>query len=286
MPEVVEPTSEKRMGPNLIIKRYTTQSDVGDGFFGIPSTEQGCQKQIKPSYWWVCLYHPIELCTLALGQVASENDICWTSWPSLPRSDLWWVRSFLILGPPMNEDEGTDKRHLGPSCILSPCSRIEYRAFHASHNRRSCSFSFLGWSARTFPSPTGHVSQYCWLLPSTAFSGVGLEMALIYSRVSWCYVYPLRKYKVPCHHWREQVWGQECWIGGVHQDKRCPKSSSCSKGSKCKLQWRMPWWQWASQQKENTWSGVSMTSGRFGSNSVKKEGVFICRIRFKEYHDR
>jgi hypothetical protein len=66
---------EERVGPNLIIERYTTQSDAGDGFFGMPHTEQGCQKQIKPSYWWVSLSHPIELCTLALGQVASENDI-------------------------------------------------------------------------------------------------------------------------------------------------------------------------------------------------------------------
>ncbi len=56
-------------------QRYITQSDVGDGFFGMPRTEQGCQKQIKPSYWWVHLYHPIELCTLTLGQVASENYI-------------------------------------------------------------------------------------------------------------------------------------------------------------------------------------------------------------------
>ncbi len=44
--------------------------------FGMPCTEQVCQKQIKPSYWWVRLYLPMELCTLALGQVASENDIC------------------------------------------------------------------------------------------------------------------------------------------------------------------------------------------------------------------
>jgi hypothetical protein len=39
-------------------------------------------------------------------------------------------------------------------------------------------------------------------------------------------------------HWREQVWGQECWIGEVHQKERCCKSSSCSKDSKCKLKWR------------------------------------------------
>jgi hypothetical protein len=37
--------------------------------------------------------------------------------------------------------------------------------------------------------------------------------------------------------------------------------------------------------KKITWSGVSMTSGCLGSNLVKKEGVFICRIKFKEYHD-
>ena len=38
--------------------------------------------------------------------------------------------------------------------------------------------------------------------------------------------------------------------------------------------------------KENTWLGVLVTSGRLGSNSVKKgEGVFICRIKFKEYRD-
>jgi hypothetical protein len=37
--------------------------------------------------------------------------------------------------------------------------------------------------------------------------------------------------------------------------------------------------------KENTWSGVHVTSGRLGSYSVKKEGVFIGRIKFKEYHD-
>ncbi len=75
MPEVVEPNLEERVGPNLIIKRYATGLDTGDRFFGMPHTEQGCQKQIKLSYWWVHLYRPIELCTLALGQVASENDI-------------------------------------------------------------------------------------------------------------------------------------------------------------------------------------------------------------------
>ncbi len=75
MPEVVEPTSEERVEPNLTIERYTTQSDVGDKFFGMAHTEQGCQKQTKPSYWWVRLYHPIEPCTLALGQVALENDV-------------------------------------------------------------------------------------------------------------------------------------------------------------------------------------------------------------------
>jgi hypothetical protein len=37
---------------------------------------------------------------------------------------------------------------------------------------------------------------------------------------------------------------------------------------------------------ENTWLGVPVTSGHLGSNLVKKEGVFICRIKFKEYHDR
>jgi hypothetical protein len=37
--------------------------------------------------------------------------------------------------------------------------------------------------------------------------------------------------------------------------------------------------------KENTWSGVPVTSGHLGSNLVKKEGVLICRIKFKEYHD-
>ncbi len=51
----------------------------GRQIFGMPHTAHGCQKQIKPSYWWVCLYHPIELCTLALGQVASDYDICWIS---------------------------------------------------------------------------------------------------------------------------------------------------------------------------------------------------------------
>ncbi len=37
--------------------------------------------------------------------------------------------------------------------------------------------------------------------------------------------------------------------------------------------------------KENTWSGVPVTSGHLGSDLVKKEGVFIYRMRFKEYHD-
>jgi hypothetical protein len=59
MPEVVKPTTlEERVGPNLIIERYTALSDVGDGFFGMLCTEQGCQNQIKPFYWWVHLYHP------------------------------------------------------------------------------------------------------------------------------------------------------------------------------------------------------------------------------------
>jgi hypothetical protein len=71
-PKVVEPALEERVGPNQIIERYRTQSDAGDGLVVMPCTEQGCQKQIKPSYWWVCLYHPIEICTLALGQVASK----------------------------------------------------------------------------------------------------------------------------------------------------------------------------------------------------------------------
>ncbi len=56
----------------------------------------------------------------------SESDICWTNKPSLPRSDLWWVQWFPILGPPMNKDEGMDKQRLGPSCILTPCSRPGY----------------------------------------------------------------------------------------------------------------------------------------------------------------
>jgi hypothetical protein len=73
------------------------------------------------------------------------------------------------------------------------------------------------------------------------FFCVGPEMALIRSWVLWCYAYLPRKYKVPCRHWWEQVWGQECWIGGVHQDERCYMGSSCFKGSKCKLQLRMPW---------------------------------------------
>ncbi len=241
MPELVEPTLEERVGPNLTIERYTTQSDAGDRFFGMPRTEQGCQKQIKPTYWWVHLYRPIELCTLAVGQVASENDICWTSRPSLQRSDHWWVWVFPILGLPMNKDEGMDKWRPGPSCVLAPCSRIGYKPFHASHKGRSCSFSFLSWSARTFPYPAGQVSQCCWLLPGVAFSGLGPEMASIHSHVSWCYTYPLQKYKVPCCHWREQVWWQECWIGGAHQDEHCHKRLSSSKGSKCKLWWRTPW---------------------------------------------
>jgi hypothetical protein len=113
--------------------------------------------------------------------------------------------------------------------------------FSASHEGRFRSFSFLSCSARTFPCLTGHVAQCHWLLPGITFSGIGLEMALIRSHVLRCYVYPPRKYEVPCGHWWEQVWGQECWIGGVYQDERCCKSSSCSKGSKCKLQWMMPW---------------------------------------------
>ncbi len=40
-----------------------------------------------------------------------------------------------------------------------------------------------------------------------------------------------------------------------------------------------------SSAKENTWSGVLVTSRHLGSDLVKKEGVFICRIKFKEYHD-
>jgi hypothetical protein len=76
MPKVVEPTSEERVVQNLIIKKYMAQSDMGDGFFGMPCTAQRCQKQIKPSYWWVSLCCPIELWTSALGQVASDNDIC------------------------------------------------------------------------------------------------------------------------------------------------------------------------------------------------------------------
>ncbi len=37
--------------------------------------------------------------------------------------------------------------------------------------------------------------------------------------------------------------------------------------------------------KENTWSGVPVTSGCLESDSVKKEGVFNFRIKFKEHHD-
>jgi hypothetical protein len=37
--------------------------------------------------------------------------------------------------------------------------------------------------------------------------------------------------------------------------------------------------------KENTWLEVPVTSGCLGSDLVKKEGVFICRIRLKEYHN-
>jgi hypothetical protein len=40
-----------------------------------------------------------------------------------------------------------------------------------------------------------------------------------------------------------------------------------------------------SSAKENTRLGVLVTSGHLGSNSVKKEGGFICRIGFEEYHD-
>jgi hypothetical protein len=40
-----------------------------------------------------------------------------------------------------------------------------------------------------------------------------------------------------------------------------------------------------SSAKKNTWSGVPVTSGHLGSDLVKKEGMFICRIMFKEYHD-
>ncbi len=166
---MVKPTSEERVGPNLIIKRYTTQSDAGDRMVRMPCTEQGCQKQIKLSYWWVCLYRPIELCTLALGQVASENDISWTSRPSLPISDLWWVWTFPILGPPMNKHEGMDKQHPGPSCILAPCSRIGYKTFHASHNGRSCSFSFwVGWPGHS------HIQL------GTSHSVVGYYLALLF----------------------------------------------------------------------------------------------------------
>ncbi len=37
MPEVVELTLEERVGPNLIIERYATRSDTGDGFLGCPA---------------------------------------------------------------------------------------------------------------------------------------------------------------------------------------------------------------------------------------------------------
>ncbi len=91
-----------------------------------------------------------------------------------------------------------DKQRPGLSCILNPFSRIGYKPFHASNKGRSHSCSFLGWSARTFPYLTGHISQCRWLLPGVAFSGIGPEMALIRSRVSWCYAYPPQKYNAPC----------------------------------------------------------------------------------------
>jgi hypothetical protein len=140
----------------------------------------------------------------------------------------------------MNEDEGMDKWHPGPSCILAPCSRIGYKPFHTSHKGRSHTFSFSGWSARIFPSQ--NIPMFDWahftvslITTRRCFFCVGPEMALIHSQVSWCYTYPTWKCEVPCCHWWEQVWGQECWIGGVHQDEHCCRSLSCSKGSECKL---------------------------------------------------
>ncbi len=35
---------------------------------------------------------------------------------------------------------------------------------------------------------------------------------------------PPQKCKLPCCHWRSQVWDQNCWVDGVHQDKRYCKS--------------------------------------------------------------
>jgi hypothetical protein len=49
MPEVAEPTSEERVVPNLIIKRYTAQSDIGRWIFGMPCTAQPLKTKYK--YW-------------------------------------------------------------------------------------------------------------------------------------------------------------------------------------------------------------------------------------------
>ncbi len=146
-----------------------------------------------------------------------KNDIHWTSQPSLPRGDLQWVQLFPILGLLMNKDEGMDKRCQSSFCILTLCSRNGYKSFQASHEGRSHSFSFSAWSARTFPYLIGHVLHCCWLLPGLAFSSVRPEMALIRSRVSWCYACPLRKYELPYHRWRQQILGQGCWVGASHQ---------------------------------------------------------------------
>ncbi len=133
-----------------------------------------------------------------------------------------------------------DKQCPGPSCILSPCSRTWIQTFSCKSQGKILFIFIFGLVSQNIP-------MYDWacctvLLATTqcCFFCVGLKMALICSQVSWCYAYPPRKYKVPCCHWREQVWGQECWICGMHQDEHCCKSSFCSKGLKCKLQKRTP----------------------------------------------
>ncbi len=142
----------------------------------------------------------------------------------------------------MNEDDGMDKQRPGPSCILTPCSRIGYKPFHPSHKGRSCSFSFLGWSARTFPNPTGHVSQCRWLLHSVAFfwcwTRYGFDLLLGVVGVLCLSPAEVQGTLLPLEGTGLGP-GMLDWWGASGQ--ALLQEFVCPKGSKCKLQWRTPW---------------------------------------------
>ncbi len=238
---MVKPTLLERVGRNLIIKRYTTWSYTGDGLVRMSPTEQGCQKS--------------DQAVLLVGLPLLPNRALYfglrpgsfRKWYLLNQPTFfakkWSPMSLIVSNFRSSDEQGwrNGQKTSGPVFHSRPLQQNWIQIFSRKTQGKILFIFIFGLVSQNIPMsnwahftvsliPTRH--YYFWRWTGDGFYLLtGVVVLRLSSAKVWGTMLPLEVTGLGPGMlvW----WGKSGWA--LVQDL------SCSKGSKCMLQWRKPW---------------------------------------------